>query len=62
MWDEATKIIPINVISSEDIFGYAVSLSGGIDLIGDYHSDEKCDDSGVAYIICRINGVMAGGI
>ena len=62
LWDEGTKFIPRNGISSKYYFGYAVALSGDKDLIGSDGSYENGDGSVVAYIFCRVDGGMAGGI
>ena len=35
---------------SEDWFGYSVALSNDIAVVGAYHSDEKGEDSGAAYL------------
>ena len=56
-WDEGTRLIPINEISSGDWFGWSVALSGDRALIGARYSDEKGFDSGAAYIFHRMNGV-----
>ena len=56
-WDEGTRIIPINGISSEDWFGLSVALSDDRALVGAPCSDEKGAASGAAYIFHRINRV-----
>ena len=57
LWDEGTKLVSRNGITSGDWFGNAVDLSGDMYLIGAYVSDEKGNDSGAAYIFHRVNGV-----
>ena len=47
-WDEVTRQIPRNGITSGDRFGWSVSLSGNRALIGDCPSNIKGDDSGEA--------------
>ena len=60
-WDEGTKLIPRNGISSRDYFGYAVSLCYDMALVGDYRSYEKFDVIRDAYIFRRMSGGMEGG-
>ena len=56
-WDEGIKLIQRNGTASEDFFGYVVALYGDRALIGGHFRDERGDDSGVAYIFHRVNGV-----
>ena len=56
-WDKKTRIIPRNGIALEYDFGCSVALSGDRAIIGAYNSDENGNDSGVAYIFSRVNGV-----
>ena len=58
LWDEGTRLIPINGIASGDEFGRSVALYGGRALIGAVRSDEKGLNSGLAYIFHRMNGVF----
>ena len=57
LWDEGTRLIPINGIASGDEFGKSVALSGDRALIGAPSSDEKGVVSGAAYIFHRMNGI-----
>ena len=57
LWDEGTRLIPINGIAPGDWFGRSVALSGDRYLIGSPYSDEKGVVSGAAYILHRMNGV-----
>ena len=57
-WDKGTKLVPRNGISSGDLFGRSVALSGDRSIIGAVGSDEKGKiSSGEAYIFQRVNGV-----
>ena len=56
-WDEGTKIIPINGITSGYSFGHAVGLSVERNIIGSDGCYEKGYGGGAAYVFHRVNGV-----
>eukprot|EP01083_Nonionella_stella_P289238 984334_1 len=55
-WNQVAKLQPMNATSSDDRFGYSVSIHNEYALIGAFDSDDNGDDSGSAYVFHNING------
>jgi len=51
-WELATKLVP-NDGAASDLFGYAVSISGDIAIVGAHYGDGRTTNTGSAYIYQR---------
>ncbi len=58
-WSNVAKLVPADGAAS-DFFGYSVSISGGVILVGAYGDDDRGATAGSAYVFTRqANGTWA---
>ena len=54
-WTEVAKLAAGDEGTSDDLFGYSVSISGNYAVIGSHHDNEKGYNAGSAYVFERID-------
>ena len=59
-WNEVIKYIPQDA-AERDNYGFSVSLSGSMALIGSYQDDDRGTDSGTAYTIIDVDVLFSDG-